>query len=141
MRPIETRFGLRSPDLKKALLALAELWGAPIAPGGGAAANVLGLITQNQIEPTCLTSGPDRVLNIGGRVRLLHAPRWQLAYPFRPAGTVIRALVWLGRQEVRDNLERVKPQLTAGDRAELLVARPILPTWMAEPLGAALAGG
>lgn len=141
MRPIQTRFGMRSPRLKKALLALAELWGEPIAPSGGAAANVLGLIPQNQIVPTCLTSGPDRVLHIGGRVYLRHAPRWQLAFPFRPAGTVIRALCWLGREEVRENLERVIPQLSAGDRAELFSACAILPTWMAEPVGAVLADG
>ena len=141
MRPIETPFGLRSPDLAKALSALAKLWGATIVLNGGAAANVLGLITQNMIVPTFLTSGPDRKLDIGGTVRLFHAPRWQLVLPHRHAGSVVRALSFLGRETVRENLERIKPELSSEDRAELLAARPVLPIWMAEPLGAALAHG
>ena len=140
MRTIRTRFGIASPDLAKSLDALAELWGEAIVPHGGASANVLGLTTQNQVVPTCLTSGPGRKLYFGARsVRLVHAPRWQLTLPHRPAGKVIRALHWLGREEVRENLGRVLPQLAAEDRAELLGARPILPTWMAAAITTVMA--
>ena len=139
MRTIVTRFGLAAPELSKALDALAKLWGEVIVPHGGASANVLGLTRQNQVAPTLLTSGPDRLLNIGGRVRLLHAPRWKLILPHRPAGMVVRALDWLGRDEVREALEYVKPRLSADDRAELLAARPVLPTWMVLPITAVLA--
>ena len=139
MRPVETRFGLRSPSLKKALWALSALWGEVIVPSGAAAANVLGLTTQNQVLPTCLTSGCDRDLRFGaGTVRLFHAPRWQLVAPHSPAGAVIRALSWLGREEVHANLSRVSSRLSPEDRAELLEARAILPTWMAEPVSATL---
>lgn len=139
MRTISTRFGLVSPDLSKALDALAKLWGEVIVLNGGAAANVLGFITQFMLVPTFLTSGRDRTLNIGGKVRLFHAPSWQLVLPGRPAGTVIRAVSWLEREDVRENMERVKHRLSSEDQAELLAARAVLPTWMAEPVGAVFA--
>ena len=141
MRPVPSRYGPLPPDLGPALRALARLWGETIVLNGGAAANVLGLTTQNMIVPTFLTSGPDRRLDIGGIVRLFHAPRWQLVLPHRPAGTVIRALSWLGREAVRESLEQVKPKLSPEDRAELLATRPILPTWMAEAASRLLAHG
>ncbi len=142
MRPIETRFGLRSPDLAKSLHALAEHWGEVIVPHGGASANILGLTTQNQVVPTCLTSGPDRTLRFGARrVVLIHAPRWQLTLPHRPAGEVIRALYWLGRERVRENLRQVLATLSARDRTDLQEARPVLPIWMAEAFTAELASG
>ena len=41
---------------------LSALWGEPIVPCGGAAANYLGMTTQNQVRPVYLTSGPNRRL-------------------------------------------------------------------------------
>ena len=82
MRPVETRFGLRAPRLGKALAALSALWGETIVPCGGAAANRLGLTTQNPVRAVYLTSGPNRRLHFGPSVvELRHAPRWQLAAP------------------------------------------------------------
>ena len=101
MRPVETRFGLRAPSVGKALAALEALWGDAIVPCGGASANRLGLTTQNPVRPVYLTSGPNRRLQFGSLgVDLRHAPRWQLAAPHRKAGDAIRALAWLGPEEV-----------------------------------------
>ena len=132
MLPEPSPYGPLPPDLGPALRALARLWEETIVLNGGAAANVLGLITQNMIVPTFLTSGPDRRLDIGGTVRLFHAPRWQLLLPDRLSGAVIRALSFLGREAVHESLEQLRPRLSPEDRAELLTARPSLPTWMAE---------
>ena len=111
MRPVETRFGLRAPSVGKALAALAALWGQPIVPCGGAAANCLGLTTQNQVRPVYLTSGPNRRLWFGSlMVELRHSPRWQLTAPHRKAGDAIRALAWLGPEEVEDGLATVLPR-------------------------------
>ena len=93
MRPVRPRFGLRAPRLGKALAALSALWGETIVPCGGAAANRLGLTTQNPVRAVYLTSGPNRRLHLGSSVvELRHAPRWQLVAPHRKAGDVIRAL-------------------------------------------------
>ena len=142
MRPIETRFGLRGPSRHRALASLSELWGEVIVPNGGDAANWLGLTTQNTIRSVYLTSGPDRLLHFGKHpVELRHAPAWQLAAPNRNAGTVIRAVAWLGPNEVEESLDAVLPLLSQEDLNELSAARTVLPPWMAEPLSARLAHG
>lgn len=120
MRPIETRFGLRTPDIEEAIASLSALWGETIVPCGGAAANVLGLTTQIPVQSVYLTSGPSRRLYFSRLlVRLRHAPRWQLVAPNRRAGDVVRALSWLGPLEVEDGLALVVSRLSADDLAEL----------------------
>ncbi len=142
MRPIETRFGVRAPRVAKAIAALSQMWGETIVPCGAAAANCLRLTTQNPIRAVYLTSGPNRRLHFGSSiVELRHAPRWQLAAPHRKAGDVIRALAWLGPEEVEDGLEAVLKTLSEADREELAAARATMPIWMAEPVSARLAHG
>ena len=142
MRPIETRFGVRAPRVGKALAVLSKLWGETIVPCGGAAANCLGLTTQNPVRAVYLTSGPSRRLHFGAlTVELRHAPRWQLAAPHRKAGDLIRALAWLGPEEVEDGLEAVLPTLSAEEVDELSAARAVMPGWMAEPVSARLPHG
>ena len=142
MRPVETRFGVRAPRVAKAIAALSQMWGETIVPCGGAAANCLRLTTQNPVRAVYLTSGPNRRLHFGSSiVELRHAPRWQLAAPHRKAGDVIRALAWLGPEEVEDGLEAVLETLSEEDREELAAARAIMPIWMAEPVSARLARG
>ncbi len=142
MRPIETRFGLRSPPADKAVAALSKMWGETIVPCGGAAANCLGLTMQNPVREIYLTSGPDRRLHFGlSVIELRHAPRWQLAAPHRKAGQVIRALAWLGPAEVKESLDAVLPGLSAKELNELAAARAVMPIWMAEPVSTRLAHG
>ena len=140
MRPVETRFGQCAPRVGKALEALSALWGETIVPCGGSAANRLGLTTQNPVREVYLTSGRSRKLHFGGvTVELRHAPRWQLAAPHHKAGDVIRALAWLGPEEIEDGLEVVLPGLSADELDELATARAVMPSWMAEPLSARIA--
>ena len=142
MRPIQTRFGRCAPSIHKSLQALSELWGETIVPSGGGAANWLGLTTQIPIRSVYLTSGRNRRLYFGKHpVDLRHAPRWQLAAPHRKAGVVIRALAWLGPEEVEDSLDAVLPQLSERELDELAVARAVMPRWMAEPLSDRLTNG
>ena len=142
MRPKLTRFGECAPSVGKALRSLAALWGETIVPSGGSAANCLGLTTQNPVRAVYLTSGPNRRLHFGAlAVELRHAPRWQLAAPHRKAGEVIRALAWLGPEEVEDSLETVLPTLSEEDMEELSTVRAIMPIWIAEPLSARLPHG
>lgn len=140
MRPVETRFGQCAPRVEKAIEALSSLWGETIVPCGGSAANRLGLTTQNTVREVYLTSGRSRRLGFGSStVELRHAPRWQLALPHRKAGHVIRALAWLGPEEVDDGLETLLPELSPDEIHELAAVRAVMPNWMAEPLSAHLA--
>ena len=142
MRPILSRFGVRPPFAEKAVEALAKLWGETVVPCGASAANVLGLTTQNPVMLVYLTSGPDRRLYFGGQqVRLRHVPRWQLVSPYRPAGTVVRALAWLGPQEIEEALEQIVPKLSDKDLDELAAVCVGMPAWMAKPVKALSADG
>lgn len=139
MRPVQTHFGRRAPSIHKSRQALSELWGETIVPSGGGAANWLGLTTQNPVRSVYLTSGRNRRLYFGKHpVDLRHAPRWQMAAPHRKAGVVIRALAWLGPEEVEDSLDAVLSQLSEPELDELAAARAVMPRWMAEPLSARL---
>ena len=139
MRPIETRFGLRPPAVEKVIESLAELWEETIVPCGGALANFLGLTTQMPVRSVYLTSGPSRRLKLGRLiVHLRHAPQWQLVAPHRPAGDAIRALAWLGPQEVEENLGEIEDKLSPVDLDELAALRPLMPAWIASPVSAHL---
>ncbi len=139
MRPIQTRFGPCAPSIEMAIASLSSLWGETIVPCGGAAANALGLTTQNPVRSVYLTSGPCRRLHFGALVvQLRHAPRWQLVAPHRPAGNAVRALAWLGPREVETGIEAIVHKLSAEDFDELIAVSAILPAWMAGPLSASV---
>ena len=141
VRPVETRFGPRPPSVDKVIESLTALWGETIVPCGGAAANALGLTTQVPVRSVYLTSGPNRMLKLGeGTVHLRHAPRWQLVAPHRAAGNALRALAWLGPQEVEDSLSVIGRKLSAEDMDELAASRAMMPAWIAEPVSARVAG-
>ena len=142
MRPVETGFGTCAPSVSQAVDALARLWGETIVPSGGAAAHVLGLTTQMPVRPVYLTSGPSRRLQFGSlTVELRHAPQWQLVAPNRRAGEVIRAMAWLGPEELLKGLETVLPGLSPQEVGELADARATMPHWMAEQVSKVVTNG
>ena len=142
VRPVQTRFGTRPPAVEKVIGSLSALWGEAIVPSGAAAANVLGLTELVPVRPVYLTSGPTRQLRLGDqRVQLRHAPRWQLVAPHRPAGSVVRALAWLGPEEVEAGLREVASRMSDEDLAELAGARATLPAWIAEPVSGLVSRG
>jgi hypothetical protein len=95
VRPIEGRFGARAPSAAKMAEGLATQHGETVVPRGVAAANALGLTMQVPMRAVYLTSGPNRCLKLGAQMmELRHAPQWQLMFPGRAAGEVVRALAW-----------------------------------------------
>ena len=145
MRTIETPYGRRAPYENELIQALAQSWGEVIAPNGGAAANILGISEQNVISSVYWTSGPSRTLRHGKRsIVLRHVPPWQLSAADRPAGLLLRALVWLGPafpQEIEQALGKVVPGLAANDREEFVSLQGVMPTWLAYPVSKCLAYG
>ena len=139
-RPVETRFGPRPPTIAKVIASLSELWGETIVPSGGATANAFGLTTQVPVQVVYLTSGSNHKLRLGElRIELRHAPRWQLVAPYRSAGDAVRALAWLGPQEVEENLEALEQKLSPEDLEEMAAFRAVMPAWVAEPVSAMVA--
>lgn len=62
-----TRFGPVYPSIDVIAKAIAERDNADILPTGAMALNILGLSTQVPMNPTFITSGSARVVNINGR--------------------------------------------------------------------------
>ena len=140
--PVESRYGMRAPSAVKMVEGLANQRGDIIVSHGAAAANALGLTTQVPMRAVYLTSGPSRRLKLGAQmVEFRHAPIWQLIFPGRAAGEVVRALAWLGPEKAREAIEKLRTKLTASQLKEVASARPRLPTWLAQEVSALVTHG
>lgn len=140
--PVESRFGSRAPSAAKMIEGLANQRGEIIVPHGAAAANALGLTTQVPMRAVYLTSGPSRRLKLGAQtIEFRHAPIWQLIFPGRAAGEVIRALAWLGPDKAGKAVRKLCTKLPPSALKEVASARPRLPTWMAKEVSAMVAHG
>ena len=140
--PVESRFGTRAPSAAKLVEGLANQRGETIVSHGAAAANALGLTTQMPMRAVFLTSGPSRRLKLGAQtVEFRHAPVWQLIFPGRAAGDVVRALAWLGPEKAREALRALRAKLPPAEMKEVASARARLPTWMAQEVSALVPHG
>ena len=91
---------------------MASSRGETILPHGAAAGNALGLTTQVPMREIYLTSGRSRCLQLGAQtVDIWHAPGWQLLFPGRVAGDVLRALAWLGPEHAAEAMLRLRTKL------------------------------
>jgi hypothetical protein len=142
VRPVESSFGTRAPSTLKMVEGLANHSGETIVSHGAAAANALGLTTQVPMRAVFLTSGRSRQLNLGAQmVELRHAPIWQLIFPGRAAGDVVRALAWLGQEKAAGAIQKLRSKLPSSELEEVASARARLPTWMAQEVSALVAHG
>ena len=142
VRPVESRFGTRAPSTIKMVEGLANQRGETIVSHGAAAANALGLTTQMPMRAIFLTSGRSRRLKLGAQtVELRHAPPWQLIFPGRVAGDVVRALAWLGLEKAGEAIRKLRTQLPPSELEEVAAARARLPTWMAQEVSALMPRG
>ena len=48
----------------------------------------------------------------------------------------VRALAWLGPEEVEENLATIEKRLSSRDFEELAASRAVMPAWLAEPVSA-----
>ena len=140
--PVEGRFGIRAPSTVKMIEGLANQRGEIIVSHGAAAANALGLTTQVPMRAVYLTSGPSRRLKLGAQmIEFRHAPIWQLIFPGRTAGEVVRALAWLGPEKAGEALRKLRTKLPPSELQEVAAARGRLPTWMAREISALVSNG
>lgn len=141
LRPVESRFGPRTPSVEQVIDALAAHRGEVIVSSGASAANTLGLTTQVPVKPVYMTSGRSRTMRLGNQVvELRRAPRWQLVLANRPAGVAVRALAWLGPEKAESALKTLKQKLPPSVFGELVAATPQLPSWLAQRVGTAAYG-
>ena len=89
-----------------------------------------------------LTSGRNRQMKVGAQtVELRHAPLWQLVFPGRLAGDVVRALAWLGPEKAGAALSKLRLKLQPAERAAVVSARARMPTWLAQEVSVLLTHG
>jgi hypothetical protein len=69
-------------------------------------------------------------------VEFRHAPIWQLIFPGRAAGEVVRALAWLGPEKAAEAIRKLRVKLPSSELQEVASARSRLPTWMAQEISA-----
>jgi hypothetical protein len=140
VKPVETRFGPRTPAPEQVVESFAGTTAEVVAPSGATAANELGLTTQVPVRSVYLTSGKSRRLELGRqRIELKHAPPWQLQLPRNRAGQAVRALAWLGRGRAKEAATTLKSRLTPAEQKEVLETRRNLPTWLAQTVSDAFA--
>jgi len=131
--PVQGKFGERPPSPGKLLEALAARTREELVSSNAIAANRLGLTTQVPVREIFLTSGKSRELQLGLCILTLqHAPGWQLLFGESPAGTLLRALAWLGPKQAKEILPRAHELASAQEWGSLAAVRPVLPGWLAE---------
>lgn len=124
-----------APDIDAVVDAVARRDDITIVPNGLAAANRLGLTNAVSARNDYLTDGPSRTLHIGGRiVRLRHAGPKLMSLKDRPAGDIVRALHWLGRDTASGDtvVSTLRRRLPADVKKDLARARRHLDGWTAQ---------
>lgn len=114
-----------SPDLGAVVDAVARRDNVTIVPNGMAAANRLGLTNAVSARNDYLTDGSSRTVRVGRSViRLKHAGRKLMALKDGPAGDVVRAVHWLGRDLATDDVaDTLRRRLSDDAKKDLARAR------------------
>jgi Family of unknown function (DUF6088) len=134
--PVLDRAGSRPPLVEKVVESLATLYGELVAPDGVASAMVFGLSGQAQIARGYVTSGRSRTLLLGEvEIVLQHAPAWMLTLGSGPTGAAVRAMAWLGRDQVDKALPKIRHTLSNSEWLTLVACRAALPSWLARAVG------
>ncbi|MCY1456367.1 hypothetical protein D9M71_735830 [compost metagenome] len=122
--------------MEKVVSALASKSQEVIVVDGERSAKMLGLTTQTPVGDVFLTNGRTRTLKVGDvKAEIRHAPRWMLSLGATTAGSVVRALAWMGEAQVGEVMEKLRKQLTSVDWQALSSVRSLLPSWMALAIG------
>ena len=120
-------------DLDSAVAALARRYGVRMMPDGMFAANQLGLTSAVPAEAIYVTDGHSRTLKIDGRtVQFRHAGPQVMWWAGRPAGPVVQALRWLGRDAATDDqvISELQRRLSAEVKSDLVQNIRSLPGWV-----------
>ncbi|HYC77552.1 MAG TPA: DUF6088 family protein [Planctomycetota bacterium] len=132
--PSPGEFGMLPPSVGRVADALARRDGVRIQPSGAHAANLLGLSAQVPVRAMFVTDGRARTVTIGKRqVVFKRVPARRMAAAGRMSGTVMHALLWLGKKGVNDGVVQIlRRRLGEEQKRQLLKDLRYAPTWVAE---------
>ncbi|MEO1168758.1 MAG: DUF6088 family protein [Pseudomonadota bacterium] len=127
-----------APDIDAVADAIARRDNVTIVPNPLVSANRLGLTTAVPSKTDYLTDGASRTIDLDGRtLRLRHAGPKLMALKDKPAGDVVRALHWLGRDMAGgdDIVRKLRRKLPPRVKDDLVKARPAMTAWAADIAG------
>jgi len=129
---VHARLGPLTPDPDLVAQAVVRSTDCLVVCTGARAANVLGLSTQVPAQATYLTDGTSRVLRVGGwTLRFQHAAPASLVGGDTVAGLVVRAIRYLGREHVGDDVvQRLRAAVAEPDKRALARLAHGAPAWM-----------
>ncbi len=122
------------PSPEAVARAAAHASDSTIRTHGAEALRLLGLSTQQAVQPVFLTTGPSRNLQYGKlKIRLLHTNADKLAGLSDGAVLALSALRYLGRSGVTtDTIKRIRERLSPAEYEELRFARTQMPGWLSD---------
>ncbi|MDE5821298.1 MAG: hypothetical protein K2H50_01645 [Paramuribaculum sp.] len=101
LKTTSTRFGLVYPSVDIIAKSIAERDNAEVLPTGAMALNILGLSTQVPMNPTFITSGSARIINIGGRnITFKRAVPRNFAIKGKKRRLIVQALKAIGEKNM-----------------------------------------
>lgn len=124
---------LALPLVREIIETIAKATGETIAIHGAEAARQLQLTTQMPMRLILYTSGNTREIKIKNQAVLLkHISPSKLIAPGTVAGTVISALLYIGREQVSlETLKKIQNQLSKEEFDTVLKEVNHMPAWMA----------
>lgn len=127
------RAGEILPLVREIVETIAKATGETIAIHGAEAARQLQLTTQMPMRLILYTSGNTREIKIKNQsVLLKHISPSKLIVPGTITGTVISALIYLGREIVTlETLQKIQSQLSSKEFDAVLKEINHMPAWMA----------
>ena len=122
----------RAPKIDKIAEALARNYQWTIAPSGATAANVLGLSTQIPVHWSYISDGPYRDYEIGQqKLSFSHRNNRSITSISRKTATVIEALKYLGKGQIRDeDIRSLSALLTENEKEDLLAESVRTSQWI-----------
>ncbi len=103
LKTTSTRIGLVYPSVDVIANAIAERDNAEVLPTGAMALNILGLSTQVPMNPTFITSGSARIINIGGRnITFKRAVPRNFAIKGKKRRLIVQALKAIGEKNMTE---------------------------------------
>jgi hypothetical protein len=126
------KLGVLTPSLNAVAEALAGRDASRLQPGGGYAANLLGLSEQVPMKVVFLTDGASRNVRLGKQtITLKRTTPKSMATAGKTSGLVIQALRHLGQRQLNDTLvAKLRQRLTADDKRQLLKDLIYAPAWI-----------
>lgn len=126
-----------NPSPEEIARAVAEVGDYSVQLHGAKALQLLGLSTQEPMQPVFITDGPTRNIKFGKiNIKLKHVSPSKISAELQgKAALALTALLYLGKDDVRQGtISAIRRRLSDQEYLDLLNARQHLPSWLSDLL-------